>query len=274
MQVIERDGVTHATFVPTMLQRMLDDPALAGYRLSSLRYVSYGAAPMPTALLNRTMARLPHVKFVQSYGMTEASPVVTVLTARDHERGQALTSAGRPALTAEIRILDSQGLEAPNGSIGEIVVRGPMVMKGYWRNPEATAQAIRDGWLHTGDLGYMDDAGYLFVVDRLKDMIISGGENVYSTEVEQALASHPDVAECAVFGLPDESWGERVHAVVVPRPGAEPDAEALTRHCRGIIAAYKCPRSYELRLEPLPISNVNKVLKRELRAQALARLDR
>ncbi len=153
----------------------------------------------------------------------------------------------------------------PCGTVGEIIARGDNVMMGYWERPEETARAIVDGWMHTGDGGYIDEHGFVFVVDRVKDMIISGGENVYSTEVENALALHPAVAQCAVFGIPSEQWGEQVHAVVVPKPDAEADAASLIAFCKERIAGYKCPRSVEIRGEPLPLSGAGKILKRELR---------
>jgi long-chain acyl-CoA synthetase len=176
-----------------------------------------------------------------------------------------LKSAGRPALGCEIAILDEQGLEAPRGEVGEICGRGDNVMLGYWRQPELTAIALRGGWLHTGDGGRMDEDGFVYVVDRMKDMIISGGENVYSAEVEQALYQHPQVAECAVIGVPDPVWGEAVHAVVRAKPGASPSAEDLIAHCHGVIAHYKCPRGVTFRVDPLPLSGAGKILKTELR---------
>lgn len=273
LETIEREGVTLATLVPTMLRRIVQDPDMAGYRCPSLQCITYGAAPMPPSLVEMAMRRFPHVRFVQSYGMTETSPIVSILGARDHGDDRLLASAGRAALTAEVRIMTEDGSEAGPGQVGEIAVRGPMVMKGYWRNPSATAETIRDGWLHTGDLGYLDERGYVFVVDRLKDVIISGGENIYSSEIETVLSAHPGVAECAVIGLHDETWGERVHAVVVARAGARLSPDELERHCRVRLAGYKVPRSFEFRGDPLPVSNVNKVLKDVLREQAVRNLE-
>jgi long-chain acyl-CoA synthetase len=163
-----------------------------------------------------------------------------------------------------VKIVDPHGQEVPRGTVGEIIVRGPNVMQGYWNKPEETARALRDGWLHTGDGAYMDEQGYLFIVDRLKDMIVSGGENVYSAEVENVLARHPAVALAAVIGIPHEQWGEAVHAVVVRKPGAEVDEEQLRLYCREFIAGYKCPKSVEFR-DALPLSAAGKILKRELR---------
>jgi acyl-CoA synthetase (AMP-forming)/AMP-acid ligase II len=272
-EAIERNSVTIATFVPTMLRALLDLPEIGAAGLPSLRVITYGAAPMPEALLREAMQRLPHVRFVQSYGMTETSPIATMLGWRDHlAEGPAknrLRSAGRPALLAEIAIADQAGAHLPTGGIGEILVRGPMVMLGYWRKAEATQEALRDGWMRTGDVGYLDAEGYLYVVDRLKDVIISGGENVHSQEVENVIASHPAVHQCAVFGRPDPRWGEAVHAVVVPRPGASISAADIVAHCKASIAGFKCPRSVEIRVEPLPISGTNKILKARLREALL-----
>lgn len=269
LSAIAREKVTVATFVPTMLAMLLQLPDLDAYDLSSLRLITYGASPMPETILQECLRRLPQVRFAQSYGMTELSPVATMLGPEDHRLDAPpgrLRSAGRPVYSAEVRVVDADDRELPRGEIGEIVVRGPIVMKGYWRKPELTAQTLRGGWMHTGDSGYFDDHGYLFVADRIKDMIISGGENVYSIEVENAICSHPEVAQCAVIGIPDPRWGETVHAIVVPRPGARSlTLEAIVAHCRSLIAGYKCPRSIELREEPLPQSSVNKIDKAALR---------
>ncbi|MGV3768964.1 MAG: class I adenylate-forming enzyme family protein [Sphingobium phenoxybenzoativorans] len=275
LSVIARHRVTLATFVPTMLRALLDEPEIASAHLSSLRYITYGAAAMPEALLRQVMTRLPDVRFVQSYGMTETSPIATMLGWREHMPEMAakglLRSAGRPALLADIAVVDPSGVPVPAGERGEIVVRGPMVMLGYWRQADATAEALRGGWMHTGDIGYLDGDGYLYVVDRLKDVIISGGENVYSQEVENAIAAHPSVQQCAVFGRPDARWGEAVHAVVVPVSGVSIEPQQVIDHCKSMIAGFKCPRSVEVRLTPLPLSGANKILKNELRADLLAR---
>lgn len=175
-------------------------------------------------------------------------------------------SAGRAIHGTDLAIVDPQDRVLPNGERGEIVVRGPLVMKGYWNQPELTASTLRNGWLHTGDLGWMDDDGFVYIVDRLKDMIITGGENVYSAEVEAAVYSFPGVAQCAVIGIPDERWGEAVHAIVHPSPGATLDPASIIVHCRTRIAAYKCPRSVDVRAEPLPLSGANKISKPALRA--------
>ncbi|QWG17208.1 long-chain-fatty-acid--CoA ligase [Bradyrhizobium sediminis] len=269
LATIAREKVTVATFVPTMLAMLLELPDLESYDLSSLRLITYGASPMPEPVLQECLRRLPQVRFAQSYGMTELSPVATMLGAEHHMPGAPpgrLRSAGRPVYSAEVRVADTEDHELPRGEVGEIIVRGPIVMMGYWRKPELTAETLRNGWMHTGDSGYFDDDGFLFIADRIKDMIISGGENVYSIEVENAIASHPDVAECAVIGIPDPRWGEAVHAIVVARAGTGLTAEEIQRHCRTSIAGYKCPRSVDLRSEPLPQSSVNKIDKAALRA--------
>src|ERR1700733_9630833 len=269
LSTIARERVTVATFVPTMLAMLLQLPDIHTYDLSSLRLITYGASPMPETVLRECLRRLPHVRFAQSYGMTELSPVATMLGAEHHTLNAPpgrLRSAGRPVYSAEVRIVDPNDRELPPREIGEIIVRGPIVMKGYWRKPELTAQTLRGGWMHTGDSGYFDDDGFLFIADRIKDMIISGGENVYSIEVENAISSHPDVAECAVIGIPDPRWGEAVHAIVVARAGAAGlTAESIIAHCRPLIAGYKCPRSVDLRRELLPLSSVNKIDKTALR---------
>jgi len=177
-----------------------------------------------------------------------------------------LRSAGRPISSAEVKVVDAQDRELPCGEIGEILVRGPMVMQGYWKKPELTAETLRGGWMHTGDSGYFEADGYLYIADRIKDMIISGGENVYSMEVENAICTHPDVLQCAVIGIPDERWGEIVHAVVVQRPAASLTSEEIVAHCRRLIAGYKCPRSVDIRNDALPLSSVNKINKAQLRA--------
>jgi long-chain acyl-CoA synthetase len=269
LDAIVRDRVTVATFVPTMLSMLLELPDLASYDLSSLRMITYGASPMPETVLVECMRRFPAVRFAQSYGMTELSPVATILGPEDHlpdAPKRHLRSAGRAISSAEIKVVDARDRELPCGEIGEIVVRGPMVMQGYWNKPELSAETLRGGWMHTGDSGYFEPDGYLYIADRIKDMIITGGENVYSTEVENAICAHPDVLQCAVIGLPDERWGESVHAVVVRRPAAVLTGEDIVAHCRGLIAGYKCPRSVDVREQPLPLSSVNKINKAELRA--------
>jgi acyl-CoA synthetase (AMP-forming)/AMP-acid ligase II len=269
LQAIQQESVSNALLVPTMIQMLVDHPRLPDYRIGSLQHVLYGASPINEALLDRAMQQLPGVRFSQAYGQTEMSAVVSVLGSDYHStEGRArgkVRSAGRPASGVEVRIVDAQGDEVLAGKVGEITARGPGVMLGYWNNPAQTKAALRGGWMHTGDAAYQDEDDFLFIVDRVKDMIVSGGENVYSAEVENAIAQHAGVAACAVIGIPDERWGEAVHAVIVRKPVADAfDDEAVKRHCRELIAGYKCPRSIEFR-DALPLSGAGKVLKNALR---------
>jgi len=264
MAAIAGQRVTDLFLVPTMLQAVLDHAAFGRYDLSSVEHIYYGAAPMPPALMDRAIAAMPRVGFVQGYGMTETSGSISLLRPADHRDPDRLRSAGRAVMAIEARIVDADDREVPCGEIGEIVARGEAVMTGYWNRPDETAEALRGGWMHTGDVGRMDADGYIHVVDRLKDMIITGGENVYSVEVEAVLAGHPAVSQCAVVGLPDPRWGERVHAVVVARPGHAPVADEIIAHLRTKLAAYKCPRSVEFR-SAMPLSAAGKILKAELR---------
>jgi long-chain acyl-CoA synthetase len=269
MAAIQSERVTDALLVPTMIQMLVDHPAIGSYDLSSLKHVIYGASPISEAVLGRAMAALPNVEFTQAYGMTELAPIATLLHWKEHiGEGRAKghhRAAGRATLGCEVRIVNTDDQPVPNGTVGEIVVRGENVMMGYWERPEETAKAIIDGWMHTGDGGYMDEHGFIYVVDRVKDMIISGGENVYSVEVENAISQHPAVAQCAVIGIPDDRWGELVHAVVVTKPGAQLTAGELIEFCKTLIAGYKCPRSVEISPTALPLSGAGKVLKRDLR---------
>jgi acyl-CoA synthetase (AMP-forming)/AMP-acid ligase II len=270
---IAEHGVTDVLLVPTMVALLVDSPEAADYDLSSLRHLLYGASPISEAVLDRAAKRLPTSEFTQLYGMTELSPVTTLLTPADHETPRLRRSAGRAVPHAEVRVVGPDDQELPTGAIGEVVARGAHVMLGYWNRPAETESALRGGWMHTGDGGYLDEDGYLFVVDRIKDMIVSGGENVYSAEVENALAKHPAVATCAVIGVPDPEWGERVHAVVVLAPGASTTFEELRAHAKDLIAGYKAPRSAEF-VDALPMSGAGKVLKRELRARHWSGADR
>lgn len=268
LEAIERHRASHLMLVPAMLQMLVDDPRTANADLSSVRIVGYGASPITPALLDRAFTAFPNAEFAQGYGMTELSAGVSYLTCRYHsEEGRKLgklTSAGQALTGIDIRICDQQGAEVPRGEVGELAVLSPCVMQGYWNLPELTAQVLRDGWMFTGDAARIDEDGFVFIVDRFKDMIVTGGENVYCAEVEGALASHPAVAAAAVFGVPDTRWGERVHAVVVRKPGAEVSDEELIAHCRTRIAGYKCPRGVEF-VAALPISGAGKVMKFKLR---------
>ena len=271
---IQTHRIQNLSLVPTMIDMMLRHPRLGEFDLSSMRRIGYGAAPSTPELQERAIRAWPDVEFRHGYGMTEAAPLIAILDAEDHvlteEGRRRMRSVGKPLAYIDVCILDGDGNELPTGQSGEIVVRGPNIMKGYWNKPGETAAVLRNGWYHTGDAGYMDENGYLFVIDRVKDMIITGGENVYSTEVESALQEHAGVAQCAVIGIPHASWGEAVHAVVVPVGGVELEEADLIAHCRERIAHYKCPSSVEVRSDPLPLSGANKVQKKELRDQYLA----
>ena len=269
MAAITNHRANDMFLVPIMIKRLIEHPRFAEFDLSSIKLLSYGASPMEAALLQQAMDAFPSAQFTQAYGMTELSPTIAVLPPKDHLPGpnQAtmLRAAGKTAPIAEVRIVDGDDNELPTGQVGEIAARGPMVMRGYWNKPKETADALRGGWMHTGDMGYMDENGYLYVVDRLKDMIVSGGENVYSAEVENALAQMPQVFMSAVIGVPDAQWGERVHAVVHLREGASVTEADVIAHCKGLIAGYKCPRSVEFR-DALPMSAAGKLQKFQLRA--------
>lgn len=279
MEAIEQYRVTLGLLIPTMLNMVLNHPEFPQRDLSSLRMVSYGASPIPLALLRRALKELS-CGFIQGYGMTELSPLVAMLLPEDHrlegspEELQRLRSAGIPIYTAEVKVFDENDRELPYCEVGEICARGPMVMKGYWKQPDATAQALRNGWMHTGDAGYMSEDGYIYLVDRTKDMIVTGGENVYSVEVEAALYEHPAVLEAAVIGVPDSEWGEAVHAVLVLKKGTTADESEIIHHCHGLIANYKCPKSVSFLDRELPKSGAGKILKRELRQRFWAGQER
>lgn len=268
LKAISEKRVTQCLLVPTMVQMLLDSTDFFNYDLSSLEHIIYGASPMPLDTIRTAMERMPNLQFIQAYGMTELSPLATISGVENHTkeaiRGGRIRTAGRPGIVQEVKIVDSEGNEVRRGDVGEVIVRGPNVMQGYWGKPDETAAAVVNGWMHTGDGGYMDDDGYVYIVDRVKDMIISGGENIYSIEVENAVAQHPDVAQCAVIGIPDNTWGEAVHAVIVPVRGKAPGEEEIRNFCKKIIAGYKCPRSVTL-VDALPLSGAGKVLKTQLR---------
>jgi long-chain acyl-CoA synthetase len=252
--------------VPTMVAMTLAHPSFSPERLRSLKALVYGASPMPSALLDRMLSMFPELDIAQGYGMTESSSVLTFLGAEEHRRGgPELRSVGRPLLGIELSIQDENGVPLPTGEVGEVCAKGGNYMTCYWKKQQETDEAFRGGWYHTGDAGYLDQNGYLYLVDRVKDMIVSGGENVYSIEVENAVATHPGVLQVAVIGIPHDVWGEAVHAIVVPRPGVTITPDEIIAHSRLTIAGYKVPKSVELRPDPLPLSGAMKVLKRELR---------
>ena len=269
LDVVERERVTATLVVPTMMDALAVEQRERPRDVSSLRWLSHGSSPAARELLKRTHETFPDASMLHIYGLTETSPIVTLHPDEqlrlDSPRAM---SCGRPAVGVEVAIVEvggepGDGDPLPPGEVGEVAIRGANVTAGYWHKPEETAKVLRGGWFTSGDLGYLDEAGYLFLVDRAKDMIVSGGENVYSAEVENALYSHPAVVEAAVFGVPDERFGEAVHAVVQTR--TEVTGDELVAHCRLTIAGYKVPRGVDLRGEPLPKSGAGKILKRELR---------
>ncbi len=266
MGLVEQHHVDWTTMVPTMIALVMNHPDFDPARFASLRDLVYGASPMPPALLDRITSAFPQMNLWQGYGMTECSSVLTLLTAADHRRGGSIVrSAGRPAIGVNIGVRRTDDSVAGAGENGEVCARGGNFMQRYWNSPEQTEQVFRDGWYRTGDEGHLDAEGYLYLVDRLKDMIVTGGENVYSIEVEAALTAHPAVEQAAVIGIPHPVWGEQVHAIVVLRPGCEATADELKEFARTTIAGYKVPKSVEFRTEPIPLSGALKPLKRELR---------
>ncbi|HVA08471.1 MAG TPA: long-chain-fatty-acid--CoA ligase [Acidimicrobiales bacterium] len=270
LKLIEGERITEMFLVPAVLMVLLGTSAMSSTDLSSLRLIFYGASPISEDVLVRCMSSFG-CEFCQVYGMTETTGAITALRPEDHEpdgpRRGLLRSAGHPHPTVELRVIDpDSGRDAELGRVGEIWTRSPYNMVGYWGKPDETAATIDvDGWLRTGDAGYLDADGYLYLHDRMKDMIVSGGENIYPAEVENVLLSHPDVADAAVIGVPDERWGETVKAIVVLAPDAALDAPGIIAHCRSNLAHYKCPTSVET-TTLLPRNPSGKILKRELRA--------
>lgn len=265
LEAIERHGVTATLLVPTMVAALAEEQRARPRDAGSLRLLSHGGSPIATEVLRRAHEAFPQAELMHLYGATETAPILTVMAREEAVLdGPRARSCGQPAIGVELDIVDPGDQESlAVGEVGEVRVRGHNITPGYWNKPEETDRALAGGWYATGDLGYVDEEGYLFLVDRAKDMIVTGGENVYSTEVEDALFRHPAVREAAVFGVPHERWGEAVHAVVVPAgPCGE---EELIEHCRALIADYKVPKHIELRQEALPKSGAGKVLKRELR---------
>jgi acyl-CoA synthetase (AMP-forming)/AMP-acid ligase II len=270
---VEREHITQIHLAPTMVQAVLDVPDNERYDLGSLRTLNYAAAPMPLTLLTRAMRRFGPI-MINGYGQTEGAG--TVLRKHYHRpQGsekdlKRLTSIGQPTLDAQVRIVDELDNELPAGAVGEICLRSAQNMLGYWNDSIATLRTLRGGWLHTGDMGYIDEDGFVYLVDRKKDMIISGGENIYSREVEEALLAHPALADVAVIGVPDAYWGEAVKGVVVLKAGMQVTAAELIAHCRQLIASYKCPKSVAFvdTLPRLPSGKLNKVQLRETYAES------
>ena len=267
MAAVEQYQPTVTVMVPTMIGLTMSHPDFRPSGLASFDDLVYGASPMPQALLEKVLALYPDMNIWQGYGMTESSSVLTLLGPEEHRLGgKYLRSAGMPLPGVVLSIQDDEGAVLPIGETGEVCARSGNYMVEYWNKPEATTEVFRGGWYHTGDAGYLDADGYLYLVDRVKDMIVTGGENVYSTEVENALASHAAVLQVAVIGVPSPQWGEAVHAIVVLKDGLVATAEELIAHAREWIAGYKVPKSIEFRKDALPLSGAMKVLKKDLRA--------
>ena len=270
LETLQRDKPTLTILVPTMINYVVNHPTVSDYDVSSLRVLFFGAAPMPVDRIQAAVKIFGPI-LVQAYGMTETAPLLTAhkLAWVDYESEAGiarLASCGREVAGVRLRVVDDDGNDVGPDDVGEIIARGPNVMLGYWKRPDETAVALRDGWMHTGDVARIDEDGYIFIVDRAKDMIISGGENIFSTETENALYEHPAVLEAAVIGIPDKQWGEAVHAVVVLRPDAEATETDLIEHCHTLIAGFKCPKSVGFAAEPLPKSGAGKIVKTGLRA--------
>jgi acyl-CoA synthetase (AMP-forming)/AMP-acid ligase II len=278
LTAIERWRVTYTFMVPTMLNRLATYPGLGRYDISSLKQVAYGGAPMAPTRIREAWEKLGAV-LSQGYGGGETTGGLILFSTEDHARAirevpQRLASCGRPIGESEVRVVDEAGQPVQGDTVGEIVVRGPDVFAGYWKEPELTRQAFdADGWLHTGDLAKVDDEGFIYIVDRSKDMIISGGFNIYPTEVEQALYAHPAVYEACVVGVPDDTWGEAVKAVVVLRPGLEATEQDIVRHCREVLADFKKPRSVEF-VQELPRNPNGKISRKAVREPYWAGQDR
>ena len=269
IRALSEEHIVMAQLVPSMIQACLTTVADVAQRpYEDLCFIIYGASPIAEQTLRRAIAVFK-CDFLQGYGMTETTSALTYLLPSDHrhaltQKPALLLSAGRALLGTEVRIVDTDDNPVPNGTIGEVVGRGPQLMKGYWNRPEATAEALRGGWMHTGDAGVMDDEGYVYIQDRVKDMIVSGGENVYPRIVEEVLFQHPAIADAAVIGVPDERWGEMVKAVVVLREGMNATAEEIREFCRGRLGSFERPRSVDF-VDARPRNPSGKVLKRTLR---------
>ncbi len=270
LKAIQDEHATDIHIVPTHLVGMLTIPDIRSYDLSPLQRMWYAASPMPTELLRKGIAVFGEI-FAQGYGQSESGPDIAILSRESHqvldktaEEQKVLASAGQPCLGVQVRVVDESDSDVDPGAVGEIVVRSKSLMVEYWKMPDETRKTIVDGWLHTGDMGYYDEKGFIYIVDRKKDMIITGGENVYPREVEEVLYGHPSVREASVIGIPDEKWVERVHAVIVLKEGEQPRVDEIIAFCKKRLAGYKAPRSVEF-VDALPRNPQGKILKREIR---------
>jgi acyl-CoA synthetase (AMP-forming)/AMP-acid ligase II len=277
LETVQRERITHTFMVPTMLKRVLDHPDFGRYTWSSLEVLAYGAAPMPLPVIRRALEMFPPtVSFVNAFGQTETTATVTMLLPEDHRlegpppeverKLRRLSSIGRPLPDVEVRVVDTEGAEVARGDIGEIAVRTPRLMKGYCSPGDATAQTIRNGWLHTRDMGWMDEDGYLYLAGRKDDLIIRGGENISPVEVEAVLQAHPAIEEAAILGIPDVDWGERVMAIVVRKAGSTLTAEEVIDWCHQRVASFKKPETVQF-VSELPRTQLGKVLRQDLRQQ-------
>ena len=264
-ETVQREGVTHTVLVPTMINLLTQFAELHTYDLTSLKVLGYGGSPMAPPLIHRARTALPGVELIQVYGLSETG-YLTGLRGAEHLEHR-LTSCGRPCPGIELRVVDERGTPTPTGRPGELLARGANVTRGYWNKPDETARSFRGEFFRTGDVGYQDAEGFFYILDRIKDMIVTGGENVYSAEVEAVINHHPAVHEVAVFGIPDAAWGELVMACVVLKHGASASAEELTNHCKRHLAHFKVPRRIEFSATELPKGGSGKILKRDLRAQ-------
>ena len=276
MKLVQDEQVNRAMMVPTMLKRLMDRPTFKDYDLSSLQVITYGAAPMPLEVIKKAIAEFPGTRFINAFGQTETASTITMLPPDDHDISEddpefekklnRLSSIGKPLPDVEVRIVDEDGADVVLGETGEIVAKGQRLMKGYWNREEATKETLRGGWLYTGDLGFWDEDGYIFLSGRAKDFIKRGGEMIAPEEVEQIIMSHPGVDEAAIIGIPDIEWGERVRALVVKKPGAEVSMQDVVEHCRPRMAGFKRPEDV-IFVDELPRNPMGKVLKRVLREE-------
>jgi long-chain acyl-CoA synthetase len=276
LKSIQDEKATHMNIVPTQVVAMLNTPDFADYNLSSMKLIWYGASPMPLEVLKKGLKNFGCI-FGEGYGQSESGPAISHMPREDHdvldkpvEQQKHLASAGRPDIGVQVRIVDTDGNDCEPGDIGEIIVKSKHIMVGYWKKPQDTKETIVDGWLYTGDMGYYDERGYIYIADRKKDMIISGGENIFPREVEEVLYKHPAVLEAAVIGIPDDYWVEKVHAVIVTKKGASVAPEEVTAFCKKHIAGYKTPKSIEF-VDALPKNAAGKILKKELREKYRAK---